>query len=1023
MSHPANYHIATSLCRGNLALRQQNYVEAIQEYVDAIIKNSLLGKSIAINILLAQNKNRASCKEKNKIKVAFFSWKKAENHDHSARTLLEWYKNFAHVEYIFSEELPFLKSNNNNESIPGKIGKTNKQLNDLNVFIDGVLKFAIQKKFEIVHFQEFRILDIVFAIVYRLVWGASVITVIGDEDTCPPGKNVFLDALSANILAKISVNNSKNGKSNENRVINGLPEEFLSLKSLATSNTSTAGQKFCFEGSPISDALEFQKLLLSSEVRWSPKLTDLLTKFGNETLNALQFAADISWLKKPRLDSSATNRKIWESQIYKPEPLAKNSLEVGQRNFSWTSQRDLNGLADERQILLGGMCLGRLQPPPEQQQLPKPVVDSIEAFSRIVDMPKFHRLRVMETVSLESMRCISGDPSLCSIHCFDKANLDFSVWYVNDRDLRMQIVTGGDGEFKSFVFRGYQYDPKVDGGLVLVCEHAIDSNLAFLDLALINPYLPILLTLSNPDATLVDATLIPYPSLLPGGLHETEFLAAEGQTIGALASALMSEHLQASDASVGWGLAKLLVDTTEAIGSERIFSRDFKEWLWSVFSLRLNPCIMSEVDSPLSDYWREVFQLDALPSAEKLAIHGKRHRQGSTLVCPPDAIPSLRLLTASLADGGLGRVCALRTHLFDRPGFPKHRYRVTMPAGFATSSKDSFALDGAIRRPFIMDSQKSGLSERSPAISRGAIAISMPRLSEYSKVEDLRLLMPVAPEIDFALGRDNPPASQPKIFVVMTGEEFTRETFALCLESLQLQRQVELCSIILAPSRNADCAMLSELLKCYFPQRYEILPVSSGTYAQSVQQAAAKCLAKDEAACILFINKPLLLHDARTLPTLAALLARSKVATSSCMLIARCQQPKAPAAYDIASSGNFSAGSAANGEMRFAGCDARSLLSDSVYPVAWNHPALLMVQAHRWAKNRGFANGSCHDQSGFIEYSAKQSLLGDIHLCTTRISAELLIDLPPSDRDTTNISQEAIAALAAGGMQIEGLPS
>jgi hypothetical protein len=49
--------------------------------------------------------------------------------------------------------------------------------------------------------------------------------------------------------------------------------------------------------------------------------------------------------------------------------------------------------------------------------------------------------------------------------------------------------------------------------------------------------------------------------------------------------------------------------------------------------------------------------------------------------------------------------------------------------------------------------------------------------------------------------------------------------------------------------------------------------------------------------------------------------------------------------------------------------------------------------------------------------------LGAIHLCTTRISAELLSDPTPSDRDTTNISKESISALAAGGMQIEVLPS
>ena len=1016
----------TTLQIANRAFRNGDYLQAIHAYVCVIRHNPAMAKNIAVNISLARRKLRLVRANLGQPKVAFFCGDSDNTTSPSGHNFLKCYEDIAAVERInlsclLTELTPAIKDPFDNKA--DKLG-----LKRTKGFVDNALDYVITNHYDAVYFTKESVKNSIIGIIYQLVWGAYVVASSENEHQVISNAN---ESSKLSSLPEIDNRFLEFNDLEHGLISASLSKYLLEIFDKASKVSVAEGKALYFYGSGgwvgITNTKEFFDYIAGPQIHLHSQIAKVIPHIGNQALDGLQLAADLSWL------SSQSSRDDGETSAPKivtydrgnnciPCVLFKNDCKELQSKNSWTSQQELNGLADERQILLGCMCLGRLQASTEQQQLPKPVVDSIEAFSRIVDIPKFHRLRVKKAGSLESINGIGGDHLQCRVHCFDSADLDFSLWYANDRDLRMQIVIGGDGEFKSFVFRGYQYDPKADGGLVLVCEHAIDSNLAFLDLALINPYLPILLTLSNPDATLVDATLIPYPSLLPGGLHETEFLAAEGQTIGALASALMSEHLQASNASVGWGLAKLLVDTTEAIGSERIFSRDFKEWLWSVFSLRLNPCIMSEVDSPLSDYWREVFQLDALPSAEKLAIHGKRYRQGSTLVCPPDAIPSLRLLTASLADGGLGRVCTLRTYLFDRPGFPKHRYRVTMPAGFATSSKDSFALDGAIRRPFIIDSQKSGLSDFR-SVSNGAIAISMPRLGEYSKVEDLRLLMPVAPEIGFALGRDKTPAFQPKIFVVITGAEFTRETFALCLESLHLQRQVELCSIILAPSQNADCAMLSELLKCHFPQRHEVLPVSSGTYAQSVQQAAAKCPAKDEAASILFINKPLLLHDARTLSTLAALLARSKVATSSCMLIARGQQPKAPTAYDIASSGNFSAGSAANGEMRFGDCDARSLLSDSVYPVAWNNPALLMVQAHRWAKNRGFANGLCHDHSAFIEYSAKQSLLGDIHLCTSRISVELLSDLTPSDLDTTNISQEAIAALAAGGMQIEVLPS
>jgi hypothetical protein len=133
--------------------------------------------------------------------------------------------------------------------------------------------------------------------------------------------------------------------------------------------------------------------------------------------------------------------------------------------------------------------------------------------------------------------------------------------------------------------RAYQYDPVVGGGLVLVGDYVLQgADWQLSDLALVNPYLPVLLTLGAPEGHLTDAALIPYPSLLPGGIHEHEcYLGTFNNDPKALARELLQEHLLAKEH--GWAMGQLQVDIREAIGIEAILSIDFKEWLWSIFSL------------------------------------------------------------------------------------------------------------------------------------------------------------------------------------------------------------------------------------------------------------------------------------------------------------------------------------------------------------------------------------------------------------------------------------------------------
>jgi GT2 family glycosyltransferase len=691
------------------------------------------------------------------------------------------------------------------------------------------------------------------------------------------------------------------------------------------------------------------------------------------------------------------------------------SLPRKEKKNIWLSHLDFPYLQDECVVEFGGLILGRMQRGDAiDRGLPVRVSTSMEVFARLTNMRAVHSLSLRQGDTVHSVSSVAPElPDSCVLHAFSEVPIMMeSIWYSNDRDLRISFNAQSLADVQSVVVRGYQYDPVVGGGLTLLGEHELTHGFVQLaDFALINPYLPVLLTLARPDAFLVDATLLPYPSLLPGGVHEVEGFISKSRLAGdlsALARSLVTEHLRARDATQGWALGQLQIDIHEAIGAERIFSSDVKEWLWSVFSLRIKVWRMPESDATNIAYWDEVFAAPwYLQSEESFKRNAVREQQGITIVCPPDAVPTLHVLTASQTKCGLKRLCG-GEYIITRE-HTNSRWRVILPT-WTQNTERAFVLDGAIRYPIVL----SGKAAYSSETAKSSTPIAIIKRDMHMR-HSTQLIMPVAPEIDSSLSARNLVEGLWRIGVVITVEAINHESFQALLESLKLQCNVEICAVVMASPQSVDYSMFASLLQGYFPQRNHLVECTPGeSYADRFQRASVLCKKCASNAYLLFINQPVILHDRRTLETLARLLSEAKVATASCMLIGS-SEPKSPSAVGVRFSGVLPVRELTSEESEWTDFDAHELFPQATYPVASNGDALFMMKADLWRKSGGYLSIQSKDRHAALEYSALLSERGLIHLLTTRVSSELVEPLPtsasihwvPPSQGTTSIDASA----------------
>ena len=424
------------------------------------------------------------------------------------------------------------------------------------------------------------------------------------------------------------------------------------------------------------------------------------------------------------------------------------------------------------------------------------------------------------------------------------------AWFINNATLR----TRWSGDGATFVIRAYQHDPDADGRPTLVGEGCAQSATDVIDLALTNPYFPVLLLCSDGQGSIIGSEMLAFPSLCRGGPHYSELVALSANDeaserpaldlvghSGSLARGLMDLRNGTSKPTV----ALIEVDLAGSDGTHPMFQPDFRSWLLHVCSVGVR-ARQPHSDSPGSDYLAQAVMLDD---------PGQRAEGAGVLVIAGDMIPSIAALSATAESAeGADTVQAVLPVSF-APLDPSQPSSLISLAGFGSNS----LADGAPNYPiawarFVSATDLRLAREGLPA----AIKLAGPRgLSESE------LLVPVMDGLPTSEGREG------VTWIVYPGT-WEEEALAQSFESLSLQAGSKDQRIAIVGAAGGNALGLAEH---FFPSRVRLWP------------DAASAIRASETALIGYLGPGVLLHDDRTSQVLSAMLRDTAVASAACVVV------------------------------------------------------------------------------------------------------------------------------------------
>lgn len=720
------------------------------------------------------------------------------------------------------------------------------------------------------------------------------------------------------------------------------------------------------------------------------------------------------------------------ADVYRPvsRTYGQITLAADHQPVRWNRFSVMPQPAEGLTVELVGQRLGWL-PVTEKQDKAMPAVlaGSLVAFAKLMGQPVADGIRLLQagaSGSVSARQLPAQDGLDLSILAFPDSGLTIeSAWYLNERDMRLRFSTSGQGASVPHVVRFFQCDPLRGGFLALVGEHLLYGHeMAFADLCLINSYLPVLATLSQPDACLVSATLLPYPSLCQGGAHFPELLATGDkansmESLREVSLQLLHAHMAVLRGQTRPELGNIEVGLCGARGTERVFSRDFKEWLLTVMQVGLKAA--TEPDPADQAYWNEA--LDVSPAlkvkAPRAGVEERERVARLSMVCPPNAIPSIHALVAGQADGGFSNVCSPRSWVVADAASGEARWRIDMPS-FASGGQCAQAGSMAVGYPFVRPEGDKATQAAAPGPEgRAPIAVLE---CDFRPPHPGTLILPVAPEIPGPLidyveqeGR-NGREGLDSIHCVYVCERHEPRDFSAFLESLRLQQHVELESLFIAfyPGQESDRQSIESALQRFYPGRFQLIEIAGGKMDVATWSRFDALL--PESGVMLWVAQDVVLHDPRTLETLWRVALQEKVASAGCMLL-RTDSADKNRPVVFSSAGMIPVSEQFSPDWSCREIDSLPIFSRSTYPVAANAGAFFVARADIWKSLVKSAFSETGDLIAETDYHSLALRQGYRHFCTTLVSAEQLG--ADAQRWTPPAAMQAM--IRAASLQIEVL--
>ncbi len=541
------------------------------------------------------------------------------------------------------------------------------------------------------------------------------------------------------------------------------------------------------------------------------------------------------------------------------------------------------------------------------------------------------------------------------------------LWYSAGNTLRFRLGDGAPEAAPPAVLRVFGIQDSAPPAPVLLAEALLPGeSTSFIDVRLANPLMPLFVVLSDTAGETIDSAVLPFPSLCRGGLHHAELAGAESVLdpmvgLAALSARAVINLAAARNAENGFLVSAIAADLAGATGSEPLFQPSMRAWLSAVFGLGLKPAEAAQPLNPGESWLR-----DQLAPGQSAAA-----RKGyAELALPADAVPTIASLTAPAPAVSGAR--SIGSYFVADPVNFRPRLSVTLPP----SGDDLLAVQpGWSPRSFPLLQPGTDSPAQQPLVLPFHVAIRLPR--NYESNRSLALL-PKAPD---ARGPVLPLAAEQAdtaidAYVRVTDPARLRTFLTLLFAQRGVSIEAVTAEIV---GGQAAAAGISALLDELAPGRGTVV-----TRQRPAPLSRLTCRgAGGRSPCTLIASDTVILHDQRTLATLAALLAATASASVSCMAL-REAQAKRGSLLKFESGGLFPSHVSffASPRLILAEPDLRGAFGTATYPVLANGPGFLLAKTDELERH-----GDVNDPPDGLGFALRAAAGGFRHYCTGSVRA------------------------------------
>ena len=240
---------------------------------------------------------------------------------------------------------------------------------------------------------------------------------------------------------------------------------------------------------------------------------------------------------------------------------------------------------------------------------------------------------------------------------------------------RMRLVLAGGNEqtveSTACDLRAYQAHPANPAELRLL-EPGIrlpPMGPVFHDVELLHPLMPLLLERSDGDGAVRELAMLPFPSLLPGGIHGAELKALQIEPnpmddFWALSEMLLQEAV-GGDNSPGRSVAGISVAADRTGGDELLLTPFVQEWLAAVFGLSLDAANATGES--------------AVAGVLRVAAESRTPNEDLQLALPPNFVPTISALVSRRLHKS-GSAAMIGPYLVAEADTYRPRWSIALPA-------------------------------------------------------------------------------------------------------------------------------------------------------------------------------------------------------------------------------------------------------------------------------------------------------------------------------------------------------